>query len=83
MAKTKIPANYTKLGAQKMWCQVCDSRQVDSEDGNTGGFYKVFGLEHKHGTPPASVFFAICPHCKPVEAVIPLKSVADLLIREN
>jgi hypothetical protein len=72
---------YTKLGPQKMWCQVCDSRQVDSNDPATGKFFKAFGLEQTSEMRPTSVLFAICPQCKHTDAVHEIKNVTTLLIR--
>jgi len=43
--KVYLDAGYKQLGPQKLWCQICDSRQVDSQDLATGKFFTVFGLE--------------------------------------
>jgi hypothetical protein len=32
--------------SEKWWCNVCDSKQVDSADPKTGDFYIVFGIEY-------------------------------------
>lgn len=79
--KVFIAAGYERIGPQKLWCQICDSRQVDSEDPATGKFFKVFGLEHARELTPTSLFFAICPHCKYTDAVHEIKDVANLLVR--
>jgi hypothetical protein len=83
MAKTKPKKGYKTIGHQKMWCNICDSRQVDSTKPASGSFYKVFGLQHAPETLPASVFFAICPHCKAANAIIPISKVEDLIIQER
>ena len=79
----KVPAGYSALGSVKIWCQICDTRQVDSQKPDTGNFYHVFGLQHAPETPPAAVFFAVCPHCKPTDIIVPVRNIEELLIRER
>jgi hypothetical protein len=72
---------YQKLGPQKLWCQVCDSRQVDSKNPATGKFFKVFGLESRLELPSTSLFFAVCPYCKYTEAVHEITDIENSLVR--
>lgn len=63
-----------RIGPQKWWCSVCDSRQVDSTDPTTGKFYITFGMEHPAGYQSqedhwTSVLFAVCCDCNPADVL--------------
>jgi hypothetical protein len=57
--------------SEKWWCNVCDSKQVDSADPKTGDFYIVFGIEYpaKEDSENTSVIFAICDTCDPKDTL--------------
>jgi len=56
--------------SEKWWCNVCDSKQVDSADSSTGCFYHVFGIEHPAiDDKPTSIIFAICDTCDPKDTI--------------
>ena len=57
--------------SQKWWCNVCDNKQVDSSDPNTGSFYIVFGIEWpaKEDSENTKVIFAICDSCDPKDTI--------------
>lgn len=57
--------------SEKWWCNVCDSKQVDTADSNTGSFYHVFGIEHPGigDSKPTSIIFAICDSCDPKDTI--------------
>lgn len=75
------PAGMIALGNQVLWCQICDSRQVDSAKPETGKFYMVHGLARAADTPPTSIFLAICPHCKYTDAMTEAKNIETVLVR--
>ena len=74
------PSGMEPLGQQVLWCQICDERQVNSSKKETGKFYMVHGLARAAETPPVSLFFAICPHCKPCSAVTAV-NIENVLIQ--
>jgi hypothetical protein len=52
----------------KFWCNDCDRHIIDSNDSNTGSFFKVDGHEisrssSKHEGRYTTVMFAICKVC--------------------
>lgn len=61
--------------SEKWWCEVCDSKQVDSSDPSTGCFYHVFGIEWpaKDDSDNTSIIFAICDTCNPLDALHKIK----------
>lgn len=55
---------------QKFWCHDCDMKAVESDDPETGTFFRMFGHElsyfYDSCTPKEeyiSVCFALCPAC--------------------
>jgi hypothetical protein len=52
----------------KFWCSDCDNYVVDSNDSNTGNFFKVDGHEfsrisNRHEGKYTVVMFAVCRNC--------------------
>lgn len=74
-------AGFQKLGPQKLWCQICDSRQVDSARPDTGKFFRVFGIELTAEERYVSSFFAVCDQCNVMNAVKEIPNVENLLVR--
>jgi len=73
------------LGHQKWWCDVCDSRQVDSKDSTTGSYYQVAGMEHPARSKEekwTSIIFAVCCECEPIKALHKIK-VENQVVRKN
>lgn len=59
-------ARKTKIKCEHFWCSVCDNVLVDSDDEETGQFFKVYGhTMNLRGELEdyTNVVFAVCSQC--------------------
>lgn len=60
------------------YCTVCDWNLVDMDDPKTGTAYTVYGtLMRNCNTKYETLLVCVCPQCKAVDALAPIKAFEE------
>lgn len=60
------------------YCTVCDWNLVDFDDPKTGTVYSVYGaLIENNKNKCATVLVCVCPQCKAIDALAPIKAFEE------